>query len=114
MWLGRLFPPRVLKRFEGKQFIKTSPYRNQIMYIHEDLGRLLQNIDWEGVQKHSEKREVEDKEKTLIGIFQYDPNTLKEEEKKHAHDYLVNFKKLREIPEGHRVIANLLLSDAIV
>ena len=61
MWLGRLFPPRVLKRFEDKCNTPTSMYRSEIMLIREELGRLLQNMRWDDVLTDTEKRELEAK-----------------------------------------------------
>ena len=71
MWLGRLFPGKVLKKVEEQDFVFTSSYTKELMpNITGDLQRLLMNLYWESVREPPKKEEGDEtNEETLMKLF---------------------------------------------
>ena len=75
MWLGRLFPGKVLKQVETQNYVFTSSYTGEVTRkITGNLQRLLLNLYWESVREPPEREEgAETNEETLMKLFLPDP-----------------------------------------
>ena len=59
MWLGRLFPGKVLKTLESENFVFTNSYTKEVFRkISGDLRRLLLNLYWESVLGPPKKKKA--------------------------------------------------------